>query len=165
VTRVVALFESPSAVQRAVEEMKRAGWRTITVCSPSFDEHLLQAVGATASPVSVSALVGGVLGVMCGFLLTIGTVRQWPGLIVSGKPLVAMPPFLIVVFELAILVAAIGAVASFLTAARSARRAAPGACNNATTDSRFALLVESAAESGVVGELLRKNGAVEWRRV
>src|SRR5947209_7792171 len=104
-TRIVAVFDSPRAVERAIEASQRAGWRAVTVCSPAFDERLLQHVGATRSPVAVWALIGGILGSICGFLLTIGTSRKWPGLIVGGKPLVSMPPFLIIVFVLAILFA------------------------------------------------------------
>jgi hypothetical protein len=163
VTRVVAVFESPDAVERAVAASTRAGWRPITVCSPAFDEALLQLVGANRSPVAAGALAGGVVGVICGFVLTIGTVRQWPGLIVGGKPLVATPPFLLIVFELAILAASITAVVMFLFASKGARRAAGATCAGTTTDDRFALIVEAKSGSAEIDAVLRSAGAVEWR--
>src|SRR4051812_29669850 len=139
-TRVVAVFDSPQALERAIEASTEAGWRTVSICSPAFDEQLLRLAGATQSPVTTYALAGGALGVMFGLLLTIGTVRQWPGLIVSGKPLIAMPPFLIIVFELAILFASIAAVVGFVVAATRARRTGGAASDARTTDARFALL-------------------------
>ena len=164
-TRIVAVFDSPHAVERAIDASRQAGWRAVTVCSPAFDERLLQHVGATKSPVAVWALVGGILGSICGFVLTIGTVRQWPGLIVSGKPLVSTLPFLIIVFVLAILFASIGAVVSFLIASARARRAGGPVCDERTTDSRFALLLESPVTPAETRKLLKSAGALEWRTV
>ena len=160
---MVAEFDSPDAVQQAIEASRLAGWRAVSVCSPAFDEQLLQLVGATRSPVASWTVAGGLVGIVGGLLLTIGTVRQWPGLIVSGKPLVAMPPFLIIVFELTILAASLASVASFLIASRRARRAAGAACNRTTTDDRFALLVESTTDPRHMAAVLRSIGALEWR--
>jgi ActD protein len=175
VTRIIASFSSPAGLREAIDRTRAAGWRVITVCSPAFDEALLQQIGATHSPVAARAGIGGVLGIVCGFLLTIGTVRQWPRLIVSGKPLVAMPSFLIIVFELAILLASVAAFASFLISSRRSRREAQGACDATTTDARFALLIESPAASSIgpaggiprreIDTLLRRSGAVECRSV
>lgn len=162
-TRIVAIFDSPGALQRAAAASARAGWRAASVCSPAFDERLLELVGATQSPVAVWGFWGGVIGVISGLLLTIGTVRQWPGLIVSGKPLVAMPPFLIIVFELAVLGASIAAIVSFLLSARRARRAAAAICNASTTDARFALLVEAPGPPADLDAVLKSAGALEWR--
>src|SRR5438477_11603299 len=61
-TRIVAVFDSPHAVERAIEASQHAGWRAVTVCSPAFDERLLQHVGAARSPVAVWALIGAILG-------------------------------------------------------------------------------------------------------
>lgn len=162
-TRVVAIFDSPRAVQRAAAASARAGWRAASVCSPAFDERLLELVDATQSPVAVWGLWGGLFGVISGFLLTIGTVKQWPGLVVSGKPLVAMPPFLIIVFELAVLGASIATIVSFLVSARRARRMAGDVCNASTTDARFALLVEAPSRPAELDALLKSAGALEWR--
>ena len=163
--RVLAIFDSPLALRRAAAASEDAGWRAVSLCSPAFDERLLQSVGATRSPVAAWTFWGGVLGAVCGFALTIGTVRQWPGLMVSGKPLVSMPPFLIIVFELAILGASIAAIVSFLLAARHARHAAGGVCSPATTDARFALVVEAPDTQSGLDALLQSAGAIEWRTV
>ncbi len=164
-TRVVAILDSPNRVRAAAAAARTAGWTAVSVCSPAFNERLLQAVEVTQSPVGRWTCAGAVAGIVSGFILTIGTVRQWPGLIVSGKPLVAMPPFLIIVFELAILFAAIAAVASFLVACRRARRKAAGACSGATTDAEFTLLLESHDDSRDIDGVLRTAGALRWHRL
>jgi Protein of unknown function (DUF3341) len=165
VTRIVALFDSPEKLARAAAASERAGWRTASLCSPAFDERLLQIAGATRSPVAIWGFWGGAIGVVSGLLLTIGTVRQWPGLIVSGKPLVAMPAFLIIAFELGILGASIAAIVSFLLASKRARRRAGAICEPSTTDARFSLLVEAPAGQHDMDALLQSAGAIEWRTV
>ena len=54
---------------------------------------------------------GVTAGFLSGFAFTIYTVREWPQLITGGKPMVSLPPFTIIAFELTIL---FGAVVSFL---------------------------------------------------
>jgi hypothetical protein len=164
--RVVAYFKSVPALERAAREADRTGWRVVSACSPAFNETLLEAAHATRSPVASAALVGGIAGLVMGLVLTVGTVRQWPGLIVGGKPLVSMPPFLIIMFELTILVAAVAAAWSFLSSAARARRDARGACDATTTDNRFSLLLEGAgADPRRLGEELTRLDACEWRRI
>src|SRR5689334_13686840 len=139
--RVVAYFGSPQELERAGREAERSGWRIVGASSPAFNEKVLIAARATRSPVAGIALAGGVLGILAGLLLTIGTVREWPELIVSGKPLISMPPFLIIVFESTILMASIAAMWSFLAASARARRTARDASDPSTTDNRLSLLL------------------------
>ena len=56
------------------------------------------------SPVRVFVLVGGLLGCLSGFALPIYTVLDWP-LITGGMPLISIPPFVVIAFELTILFA------------------------------------------------------------
>src|SRR3954467_11741467 len=121
--RVVAYFDSAQQLERAGREAEDAGWRGVGAGAPAFNDAVLDAAHATESPVAIVALIGGLAGVLAGALLTVGTVREWPGLIVGGKPLIAVPPFLVITFELTILLASIAGVCSFLVAARRARRA------------------------------------------
>jgi|1185.fasta_scaffold20956_3 hypothetical protein len=163
--RAIGYFDSPDRLDRASQEAARAGWLTIEVFSPACDERLLQIAGATRSPVAITAVGGGVLGLLGGIVLTVGTVRQWPGLIVGGKPLVSMPPFLIIMFELAVLMAAIGAAWSFLAASARARRRAATVPDPVTTDNQFALLIEAPHETGELAEsFFERTGATGWRR-
>jgi hypothetical protein len=55
-------------------------------------------------------LLGSITGFITGFSFTSYTVKKW-SLIVGGKPIIAIPVFVIIAFELTIL---FGALASFL---------------------------------------------------
>jgi molybdopterin-containing oxidoreductase family membrane subunit len=61
--------------------------------------------------------MGGIIGFFTGFALAVYTAVQW-NIIVSGKPVVAWIPFLIVGFEFTILFAVFGNVVGLLTQAR-----------------------------------------------
>ncbi len=50
-------------------------------------------------------LAGALSGFFGGFALTIGTVLDWP-LITGGKPLISIPAFIVIVFEMTILLGA-----------------------------------------------------------
>src|SRR6266480_2125486 len=69
--RVVAYFDSLEARSIASSEADQAGWRTVGVCSPAFNEQLLDVARATRSPVAISAVIGGIVGLVSGLLLTV----------------------------------------------------------------------------------------------
>jgi molybdopterin-containing oxidoreductase family membrane subunit len=56
------------------------------------------------------AATGGFTGAIGGFALTIFMALSWP-LVVSGKPIVSILPFMIIAFELTVL---LGCILSFL---------------------------------------------------
>ncbi len=62
-------------------------------------------------------LGGGLTGCISGFALTIGTVLAWP-LITSGKPLISIPPFIVIAFELTILFGALASLTGFFLLGR-----------------------------------------------
>ena len=57
-------------------------------------------------------LMGGITGVLTGLAVTVGTSWEW-NLIVGGKPVVSLPPFIIIMFELMILFGGLSAALSF----------------------------------------------------
>src|SRR4051812_7065393 len=104
---------------------------------PAYDRHVLEAVGPQQSPVPAWTLAGGIGGAAVGLLFVVSPVRQWPALIVGGKPLVALPPFLVIAFETSILFAAICAMGAFLVSSHRARRNVAAAYDASTSDARF----------------------------
>lgn len=63
------------------------------------------------------ALFGGLAGFGSGLALTIYSVTSWP-IIVGGKPIISLPPFLLIGYLLTILFGSLGAFAGFLMLAR-----------------------------------------------
>jgi hypothetical protein len=69
------------------------------------------------SNVRLFALLGAGSGTVTGLAFTILTSLSWP-LIVGGKPIVSLPPFIIIAFALTILFGALSTFAGFLLLSR-----------------------------------------------
>jgi hypothetical protein len=91
------------------------------------------------SGVRFFALFGALTGIILGFAFTIFTVYHWP-IITSGKPLVSIPPFIIIAFATTILVGSLITFGGFLILS-----ALPSPKNIATPEehgNQFVILVE-----------------------
>jgi hypothetical protein len=91
------------------------------------------------SRVRFFTLAGGLTGLATGFVFTILTVVHWP-LNTGGKTLISLPPFVIIAFELTILLGALASLGGFLLLARlpSAR----GVLAPEEHGNRFVIVVE-----------------------
>jgi molybdopterin-containing oxidoreductase family membrane subunit len=114
---VVGLFKSGDGAASAIEALGRSPWKLAGVHSPFPEKGISDALGMKKSGVGYFTLAGGILGFLLGFALSIYTATRW-NLVVSGKPVVAWIPFLIVGFECTILFSVLGNVIGFLTLAR-----------------------------------------------
>ena len=102
---------------------------------PEVDEILPR----RRSNVRLFALIGAGIGTATGFAFTILTSLSWP-LIIGGKPIVSLPPFIIIAFALTILFGALSTFAGFLLLSRlpSLRRIR----SQEEYGNRFVILVE-----------------------
>ncbi|OLB60757.1 MAG: hypothetical protein DMG04_16880 [Acidobacteria bacterium] len=163
---VVALFEVRDALLDAIAAARAQQLTIVTAFSPAYDPRIEAAVGVPRSAVSAWTFAGGVAGAIGGMAFTIWTVRQWPILILGGKPLVALPSFLIVAFESTILIAVCAALAGFFAGGRAMRRVARAAYEPSLSEERFGLLVACvSADAPLIGELMTRSGATAWRVV
>jgi hypothetical protein len=69
------------------------------------------------SKVRFFALIGAGTGTLTGFAFTILTSIEW-GIIVGGKPVVSIPPFIIIAFALTILFGSLSTFLGFLLLSR-----------------------------------------------
>lgn len=89
----------------------------IRVITPFGVPEVEEILPGKRSKVRFFALVGAASGTVTGFAFTILTSLSWP-LIVGGKPIVSIPPFIIIAFALTILFGALSAFAGFLLLSR-----------------------------------------------
>ena len=89
----------------------------IRVITPFGVPEVEEILPGKRSKVRFFALVGAATGTVTGFAFTILTSLSWP-LIVGGKPVVSLPPFLIIAFALTILFGALSTFAGFLLLSR-----------------------------------------------
>jgi len=110
---VMGLFKEESAVVSALEALKKSQWKLHRVHGPYPSEKILHALKFKKSKVGYFTLIGGITGLVTGFVVPIFTSVQWD-LIVSGKPIIAPIPFFVVGYELTILFGVLGTVLGLL---------------------------------------------------
>lgn len=111
--QVMGLFEDDTQAASAIQGLAGYAWKLERVHSPIPSEKILHALKAKKSKVGYFTLAGGIIGFFSGIGLAIYTATEW-NLIMSGKPVVALIPFLIVGFEFTILFAVFGNVLGLL---------------------------------------------------
>jgi hypothetical protein len=104
--------------QEFVRELKKllesgVSKRSIRVLTPYSVHEAEDLLRPDPSPIRYLTLSGALLGMIAGFALTIFTALSWP-LITGGKPIISIPPFIIIAFELTILFGALASFAGFL---------------------------------------------------
>ncbi len=162
--QIVGVFSGEQECAHGIESLRRAGYPRPRVFSPIPSEKILEALEMPKSPVRVCVLIGGIIGVLTGFALTIGTSLTWPH-VAGGKPIISIPPYIIIAFELMILFGALSGVGSFLIFGRFPRLQSQPGYSPRFSDDRFGVLVNCAqGESTRVEMLLKDAGAEEVER-
>jgi Protein of unknown function (DUF3341) len=111
---LMAEFEDPSAIVSAAERVHAEGYRRIDAFSPYPIEALSEAIGVHKTAMPLIVLIGGIVGLLGGYLLQYWThVIEYP-LNVGGKPLHSWPQFIPITFETTVLGAAMAAVFGML---------------------------------------------------
>ena len=161
--RILGVYDEPAKAAVAVATARDAGLDRLDCYSPAPDHTLEQLIGTRVSPVRLFTLVGAILGCTAGFALPIYTVSAWP-LITGGKPLVSIPPFVVIAFELTILLGAIGGMLGFLLLARLPRLTRTPLADPRFTRDCFGVEI-TCDEKGAaaVRSLLVDAGAIEVR--
>jgi hypothetical protein len=123
---LIAEFETPAQILKAADEVRKAGYRWWDCCTP-FPVHGLDgSMGIKPTILPVMVFFAGMTGTFAAFLLQAFTnaasfsiwalvwVTGYPYLI-SGKPLISLPAFIPVIFEVTILFAALTTVFGMFT--------------------------------------------------
>lgn len=120
--QVMGLFANEEQAVAAITELKGSPWSLKRVHSPIPSHRIAAALQLKKSPVGFFTLCGGIFGFVSGFALAAFTAARWD-LIISGKPILAWIPFVIVGFEFTILFSVFGNVLGLLILARLPRLA------------------------------------------
>jgi hypothetical protein len=100
--RLVGIFELPAQVVAAVEQLRGRGYTDLETYAPAPFPEVEDAVDPKPSRVRLLTLIGGLVGVVCGYAMTIWMANNWQ-IMIGGKPFTSIPPYTIIAFELTIL--------------------------------------------------------------
>ncbi len=159
---VVASFLHVDAAVDAIRALRAKGYRNLVVYTPAPNHEIEEALEQRVSPVRLLTLIGGLTGCTAGFAMTIWMSYDWP-LIVGGKPIAAIPPYVVIGFELTILMGALCTVAAVgLFSILMGKRGIP--YDPRFSDDMIGIFVPTVSDQlGPIEQLLRSAGAVEVR--
>ena len=99
---VLGVFEFPDPMAALARKLRDRGFTDLETYSPVPSNELDLAVDEKPSGVRLFTLIGGLLGVVTGYALTIWMANDWQ-IMVGGKPYTSIPPYTIIAYELTIL--------------------------------------------------------------
>lgn len=160
---LLAAFAHIDAAVEAIRALRAMGLRKLVVYSAAPNHELEEALAHRVSPVRLFTLLGGLTGCAAGFGMTIWMSYDWP-VLVGGKPIASIPPYVVIGFELTILLGALSTVAAVaLFSILMGRRGV--AYDPRFSDDQIGIFVPAPPDQiGPVENLLRSAGAVEVRR-
>ncbi len=160
---MLGIFDGVDTLIVAIEKLRDAGMKRLVVYSPAPDHNIEHALHQGPSPVRLFTLVGGLTGAAAGFALPTWTSLDWP-LITGGKPIIALPAWVIIGFELTVLCGALSTVLGLFILARLPYRKPLVIYDPSFSVDRYGLHVlppgDRAADARAI---LRDAGAVEVR--
>jgi hypothetical protein len=164
---IVGVFAHVDTTVKALEELRAKGYHDLTVYTP-VPVHEIEDVlerDRPVSPVRLFTLLGGLTGTVSGFLLTIWSSMQW-GLIVGGKPVASIPPYVVIAFELTILFGGVATLIGLVALGRLPRFKHTPAYDPRFSSDRFGVAVHCPPDrSASVRQILQSAGAEEIKAV
>jgi len=112
-------FEREDEFLEKLRELRRQGVpaRRLDVLMPIPVAGVEEVLELRPSPLRFFTLAGAVMGAVAGLAFILYTVHDWP-LVTGGKPLVSIPPFVVVVFACTILLGGLASLLGFLHLSR-----------------------------------------------
>ncbi|MFP4623134.1 MAG: DUF3341 domain-containing protein [Gemmatimonadota bacterium] len=159
--RYLGVFQEVDTAVRAIERLRESGMTDLETYSPLPQHELEHALNRPQSPIRLFTLVGALTGTATGFALAIWTSLDWP-LITGGKPIISLPAFVVIAFEMTILFGALATVLGLIINARLGAPAKGVAYDPSFSAGNFGVLVDAPAERGAEARrILEDAGAVE----
>ncbi len=158
---LVGVFERPSELAQSIRVLRGRGYEDLEIYSPAPFEEIDDAMNPKPSRVRIFTLVGGLLGVVTGYALTIWMSLDWP-IMIGGKPFASIPPYTIIAFELTILFGGLFTLVGLLVVGRLPFGGLPATYNPRFSAEEFGLVVGcQERDVAEIEALLRSHTAKE----
>jgi hypothetical protein len=153
---LLASFEYLDDIVDAIHELRKAGFKELRAFAPFPEHHIEEALGYGPSPVRVWTLVGALTGTATGFAFTIWTSMDWP-LVTGGKPMLSIPAYVVIAFELTILFGALSTIIGLFVNARIPQIGAPVVYGPEFSSGTFGLYVPPGDRTAEAKSIIEKH--------
>jgi len=159
---LLASFIHVDAAADAIRALRARGIRDLVVYSAAPNHEIEEALDHGVSPVRLFTLIGGLTGCAAGFGMTLWMSHDWP-VVVGGKPIGSIPPYVVIAFELTILLGALSTVAAMVLFSAFMNKKGVAYDPRFSDDLIGVFVPAKGDQQGGVEQLLRAAGAVEVR--
>ncbi len=150
----VAYFKSSQEILAAAKAATGKGFKNVETFTPFPIHGMEDALGLKPSLVPWATFIGGITGLAIATHMQIWTSAYDWAINVGGKPLISMPAFIPVMFELTVLLGGLSTVA-YMFYLNGLPNLKPTPFDARVTDDRFALYIPLEGQSGDVEAFLR----------
>jgi hypothetical protein len=158
---VMGVFYYVDDVTEAVQALRQSGHGPVSVFSPVPYHDIERALDQGPSLVRWVTFAGAVLGITGGFGLCIYSVYSYP-LVVGGKELLSLPPFVVIGYESMILLGSLANLVGMLALARLPALKHKAPYDPRFTEDKIGVWVPCSGEAAArVQETMRGHGAEE----
>ncbi len=158
---VMGIFYYVDDATEAVRALRQTGHKGLRVYSPVPHHDIERALEQGPSIVRWVTLGGAICGATGGIALCIYSVQSWP-IVVGGKELVSLPPFVIIGYESMILLGSLANLIGMLALTRLPELKQTAPYDPRFSEDRIGIWVPCAGEAAVkVQEMMRGHGAEE----
>ncbi len=158
---VLGVFYYVDDAEHTVTGLRGLGHKEIVVKSPVPHHSIEHALGQGPSLVRWITACGAFLGCTAGFSLCFYSMFSWP-IVVGGKELTSLPPFVIIGYESMILIGCISNLLGMLALGRLPQIKAPSPSDPRFSDDRIGIWVPCRGDEATrAAELMKGHGAEE----
>jgi len=158
---VMALFQYEEEVVQAARELRKSGFENLSLMSPIPLHDAEVALGLDKSPVRRFSLIGAIVGCIFGFALASASALVFI-LPTGGRAIITVPPFLIISYEMTILMGVLATLIGFFVISRLPAWTDAAYREESSVD-RFSLVVDVGADGDreAAEKIIREAGAEE----
>jgi hypothetical protein len=158
---VMGIFYYVDDATGTVGMLRQQGHHRLSVFSPVPHHDIERALGQGPSLVRWITATGGVLGLTGGFALCIYAAYSYP-LVVGGKELVSIPPYVVIAYESMILLAGLSNLVGMLALGRLPQVSSKAPYDPRFSEDRIGIWVPCTGDTAKqVEQLMRGHGAEE----
>jgi hypothetical protein len=162
---IVGIFDNEEVLLDGIKNVRDNGVKIHEVYSPFPVHGIDDALGYKRTRLPIAAFLFGLTGTSLALTMQIWMLGfDWP-MIIGGKNFASLPPFIPVTFELTVLLAALGMVATFMITNDLKPYKWPRQFDLRSTDDKHVMAIDLAKNASLtkaaLSDLLKKAGASE----
>ena len=162
---LVGVFDDEDVLLNGVTTIRKSGVKIHEVFSPYPVHGLDEVLGYRRSRLPIAAFMFGITGTSLALFTQVWMLGyDWP-MIIGGKNFASLPPFVPVIFEFTVLLAALGMVGTFLIASDLKPYKWPRQFDIRSTEDKHIMAIDLALNKGKskaeLASILKAAGASE----